>query len=194
MPSTKLSVLYKPLSLCPSATRQGGCWCPPRAGEETEAQERSCNRRGGASAQSRGCPHCLPPAPRLQPAPQSWVAQKLCSCALVPVSLAHRQWGIGRRAVAGFCETGWQLPGLAHAVTLWLCMATVLHTHIPTICPSVCLTHALLATWTHLPMDVIRAHPAHIQGKEVQSQLLPPFLCLHRHTPGSAQGRAGPIS
>lgn len=142
MPSTELSVLYKPQLLCPSAARQGGCWCPPRAGEETEAQERSRNQCWGASAQSWGCPHCLPPAPCLQPAPQPGVAQELCSRAFVPVSLAHRQRGVGRWAVAGFCETGWQLPSLTHAVTLWLCMAMDLHTHIPSICPSVCLSYA----------------------------------------------------
>lgn len=135
------------------------------AGEETEAQERSPQSAWRSLNPELVLPRCrLPLAPQLQPAPQPWAAQEPHSCVIVPLSPQDTGcWGSGQRQ--NFVESGGNCPASPSAVTLLLC--TALHTHIPATCPSVCLVHALLATWKHLPRGVTSAHTAYIQCKEI---------------------------
>lgn len=181
---TELSVLYKPQLLCPSAARQGGVLVSSPVLVRKLRLRRSRNQCWGASAQSWGCLHTvfssctLPPA--CTPARGCLWSCAPAPCPCVPSTQAA---GVGRWAVAGFCETDGNCPA-SHMQSHFAVHGNgSAHTH-PLYMPiglSVLRMHSW-QTWTQLPMDVIRAPSTHPREVKSTAQLLPPFLCLHRHT------------
>ena len=158
------------------------------AGEETGSREVPPKSAWRSLSPELVLPRCcLPLAPQLQPAPQPWAPQEPHSCVIVPLSPQHTGcwWGGGEWAAAEFCGIGWKLP--SHPVQSHFCCARLCtHTSLLHARRSVSCTHS----WPlgHTCPGTSQEHTQHTSNaKKSNAQLLPPFLCLHRRTPGPAR-------
>ena len=153
-----------------------------------QAQEKSPpSQRGEASAQSwccLGAVFLLHLSSSQHPNPGLLRSHTPASLSLCPPSTQAVGGGRGW-AAAEFCGIGWKLP--SHPVQSHFCCARLCtHTSLLHARRSVSCTHS----WPlgHTCPGTSQEHTQHTSNaKKSNAQLLPPFLCLHRRTPGPAR-------